>query len=53
MKRKESERSQLFRRRSYASVKAREDSEPWQSLRVHNISSVESAQRLEDLYYHK
>ena len=50
MKRKDSERSQSTRKKEYNTMKAREEDEPWQSLSVHNINSVQSQQIFEKMY---
>lgn len=53
MKRKDDEKSQMSRRQDYSDMKAREESEIWQRLRVHKINSDESNQMFESMYFDK
>lgn len=50
MKRKETERSQSIKRKSYSYKKAKEDSEPWNQLAVHQMGSEESETLFESMY---
>lgn len=50
MKRKESERTQNYRRRSYMHAKQREDAEQWRPLGVHAMNSSASQQKFQELY---